>query len=171
MHEEIQALEANSTWTLVPLPPDKHCIGCRWVYKVKYKVDGSVDRYKAQLVAKGYTQQARIDFSDTFSPVAKLTTMRVLLCVAAARNWCLLQLDVNNAFLNGDLFEEVYMELPKGYKSSNPSLVCKLNKSLYGLKQASRQWFCKFSPLLFLVMDSINPNMITPFLPLAQAIP
>ena len=148
MHEEIQALEANSTWTLVPLPPGKHCIGCRWVYKVKYKMDGSVDIYKARLVAKGYTQQAGIDFSDTFSPVAKLTTMRVLLCVAAARNWCLLQLDVKNAFLNGDLFEEVYMELPKGYKSANPSLVCKLNKSLYGLKQASRQWFCKFSTTL-----------------------
>ena len=80
------------------------------------------------MVAKGYTQQARIYFFDTFSPVAKLTTMRVLLCVVVAINLCLLQLDVNNDFLNGDLFEEVYMELPKGYKSENSSLVCKLNK-------------------------------------------
>ena len=86
MNEEIKALEANSTWTLVPLPLDKHCIGCRWANKVKYKMDGSVDRYKARLVAKGYTQQAGIDFSNTFSLVAKLTTVRVLLCVAATRN-------------------------------------------------------------------------------------
>lgn len=98
MREEIQALEANNTWTLMSLPPGKHCIGCRWVYKLKHKPDGSVDRYKARLIAKGYTQQARIDFSDTFSPVAKLTSVRILLAVAAARNWNLVQMDVNNVF-------------------------------------------------------------------------
>ena len=104
-----------------------------------------VDRYKAQLVAKAYTQQAGIDFSDTFSPVAKLTLVRVFLAVTTTRNWCLQQLDVNNVVLNGDLFEEVYMDLPQGYKTIAPGLVCKLIKFLYGLRQASKQWFCKFS--------------------------
>nr|KYP56849.1 Retrovirus-related Pol polyprotein from transposon TNT 1-94 [Cajanus cajan] len=148
MHEEIQALESNNTWSLISLPAGHHCIGCRWVYKLKHKPGGIVDKYKIRLVAKGYTQQAGIDFSDTFSPVAKLTSIRVLLAVVATKNWCLQQLDVNNVFLNGDLFEEVYMDLPQGYKPPTHGLVSKLNKSFYGLRQASRQWFCKFSNTL-----------------------
>ncbi|KAL4310349.1 hypothetical protein GQ457_01G030280 [Hibiscus cannabinus] len=140
MKEEIIALENNHTWDLVSLPPGKQTIGCKWVFRTKLKSDGSLERYKARLVAKGYTQQLGIDYIDTFSPVAKLTTIRTILAVAASKNWCLQQLDINNAFLHGYLQEEVYMQPPPGYIDKNSGLVCKLNKSLYGLKQASRKW-------------------------------
>ena len=114
MAAELWALEENNKWLVVSLPPSKHTIGCHWVYKIKYKASGEIEPYKARLVAKGYTQQAGVDFLDTFSPVAKITTMRLLLSIAAIRGWHFLQVDVNNAFLNGDLFEEVYMDLPLG---------------------------------------------------------
>ncbi|WP_338140430.1 Ty1/Copia family ribonuclease HI [Candidatus Phytoplasma australasiaticum] len=153
MKDELHAMESNNTWTIVPLPSGHHSIGCKWAYKIKHKADGSIERYKARLVAKGYTQQEGLDYVETFSPVAKLVSVKILLSVAASHNWPLVQLDVNNAFLNGDLFEEVYMDLPLGYKHKHTvkqgeRLVCRLNKSIYGLKQASRQWFDKFSHLL-----------------------
>ncbi|KAG7588381.1 Integrase catalytic core [Arabidopsis suecica] len=153
MNAELQALEGTATWKICSLPQNKHAIGCRWVYKVKLNADGSLERYKARLVAKGYTQQEGVDFVDTFSPVAKMTTVKTLLAVAAAKKWSLHQLDISNAFLNGDLEEEIYMTLPPGYTTKEgevlpPNAVCKLQKSLYGLKQASRQWFLKFSATL-----------------------
>ncbi|XP_073224731.1 uncharacterized protein [Cicer arietinum] len=148
MDSEIQALTQNSTWILTPLPHGKKPIGCRWVYKVKYKADGTIERYKARLVAKGFTQVEGIDFFDTYSPVAKLTTVRLLLSIASSQNWHIHQLDVHNAFLHGNLEEEVYMQLPPGISTTNPTHVCKLLKSLYGLKQSSRQWFAKFSTAL-----------------------
>ncbi|XP_038879273.1 uncharacterized mitochondrial protein AtMg00810-like [Benincasa hispida] len=153
MAEEIEAMERTNTWTIVSLPKNHHTIGSKWVYKVKYKQDGTVDKYKARLVAKSYNQQEEIDFSDTFSPIAKIVTVKVFFALATSYNWSLTQMDINNAFLNGDLFEEVHMSLPLGYQTSQvpwkgEKLACKLNKSIYGLKQASRQWSLKFTAAL-----------------------
>ena len=153
MDGELQAMALNHTWTIVPLPPRKKPIGYRWIYKIKHNSDGTIARYKACLVAQGFTQQAGVDYTETFSLVAKLTLVRILLAVTAAKKWHLVQLDVNNAFLNGDLVEEVYIQLPLGLHSKHVSskgeqLVCRLNRSIYSLKQASRQWFTKFSTAL-----------------------
>ncbi|RVW75421.1 Retrovirus-related Pol polyprotein from transposon RE1 [Vitis vinifera] len=145
MSTELQALERNNTWEMVPLSPGHKPIGCRWVYKIKYHSDGTIERYKARLVAKGYTQVAGIDYQETFSPTAKLTTLRCLLTVAASKNWYIHQLDVHNAFLHGNLQEEVYMTPPPGLRRQGENLVCRLRKSIYGLKQASRNWFSTFT--------------------------
>ncbi|GKV28694.1 hypothetical protein SLEP1_g37711 [Rubroshorea leprosula] len=144
MKEELQALEKTGTWDLVDLPPDKTLVGCKWVYKIKTHSDGSVEHYKARLVAKGFTQEYGIDYEETFAPVARLTTVRSLLAIAAVRKWKLFQMDVKNAFLNGDLEEDVYMKPPPGLTPSS-NKVCRLQRALYGLKQSPRAWFTKFS--------------------------
>lgn len=132
MATEIQALELNNTWYVVPLPSNKQAVGCKWVFKIKYKSDGTMERYKSRLVAKGYTQQEGLDYTETFSPVAKMVAVKLFLALVAVQGWTLQQLDVNNAFLHGDLHEEVYMSIPSGLHSKG-ELVCKLNKSFYGL--------------------------------------
>ena len=149
MEEEMMALDNNGTWDLVHLPTGKKPIGCKWVFAVKVNPDGSVARLKARLVAKGYAQTYGVDYSDTFSPVAKLTSVRLFISLAATNNWPLYQLDVKNAFLHGDLQEEVYMEQPLGFVSQAESgKVCRHRKSLYGLKQSPRAWFGRFSEVV-----------------------
>ncbi|CAL1400086.1 unnamed protein product [Linum trigynum] len=145
---EYRALEANGTWELCYLPPGKRAIACRWVYKIKFNADGTIERFKARLVAKGFTQIEGIDYHDTFAPVAKLVTVRCLLAVAVSRGWIIHQLDVNNTFLHGDLEEEVYMTIPQGFAAPGDTRVCRLRKSIYGLRQASRNWYQKFTQAL-----------------------
>ncbi|XP_074318535.1 uncharacterized protein LOC141655349 [Silene latifolia] len=138
MQHEIAALERNQTWTLEDLPPNKKAIGSKWVYKIKYNADGSIERYKARLVIMGNRQVEGIDYNETFAPTVKMVTIRALLAIAAIKNWELHQMDVHNAFLHGDLTEEVYMKPPPGFSSTTNGKVCRLRKSLYGLRQAPR---------------------------------
>ncbi|KAJ1695814.1 hypothetical protein LUZ63_012512 [Rhynchospora breviuscula] len=148
MKTEINALERNATWTLEELPRNKVAIGCKWVYRIKYHADGRVERYKARLVVLGNRQVQGVDYTETFAPVAKMVSVRTFLAVAVARGWELHQMDVHNAFLHGDLNEEVYMRLPPGFTHSQPGKVCRLQKSIYGLRQAPRMWFAKLTAAL-----------------------
>ncbi|TYK18915.1 Retrovirus-related Pol polyprotein from transposon TNT 1-94 [Cucumis melo var. makuwa] len=137
MEEEFKALQKNGTWSLIPQNPNQKIVGCKWVFKIKRNSYGSISRYKARLVAKGFHQTHNIDYNETFSPVVKPITIRMLLTITIMKGWSIHQLDVNNAFLHGNLDENVYMEQPFGFevKSSYP-VVCRLKKALYGLKQA-----------------------------------
>ena len=148
MQAELQALEENYTWDIVPCPPTVKPIGSTWVFSVKLRSDGSLDRYKARLVALGNKQEYGVDYEETFAPVSKMTTIRTILAIAASQSWRLHQMDVKNAFLHGDLQEEIYMKLPSGMTTSSPHDVFKLRRSLYGLKKAPRAWFEKFRSTL-----------------------
>jgi hypothetical protein len=144
MDEELRALQDNHTWDVVPCPSNVKAIGCKWVYSVKLRSYGTLDRYKARLVALGNRQEYGADYEETFAPVAKMTTVSTVISIAASQGWPLHQMDVKNAFLHGDLKEDIYMTPPLGLFSSPSSAVCKLKRSLYGLKQAPQAWFEKF---------------------------
>lgn len=138
MQEEISSIEENKTWSLTNLPKDRRAIGCRWVFKLKLNELGEIERYKARLVAQGFTQKYGVDYDEVFAPVARPATFRTLLAIAGHNNMIIKQYDVKTAFLNGDLHEEIYMKLPPG--SDKSQKVLRLHKSLYGLKQAARMW-------------------------------
>lgn len=139
MKDEMESMAHNDVWDLVKLPKGAKAIGCKWVYKTKKDSLGNIERYKARLVAKGFTQKEGIDYNETFSPVSKKDSFRIIMALVAHFNLELHQIDVKKAFLNGVLEKEVYVKQPEGFFSSEgENLVCKLKKSIYGLKQASR---------------------------------
>jgi len=121
MQEELQALQENHTWDIVPCPPTVKPIGSKWVFSIKLLFNGSLDHYKARLVALGNKHECRVDYEETFAPVAKMTTVRTILAIVASKSWPLHQMDVKNVFLHGDLKEEIYMKLPSGMTTSSPN--------------------------------------------------
>ncbi|KAL0315065.1 UNVERIFIED_CONTAM: Retrovirus-related Pol polyprotein from transposon RE1 [Sesamum calycinum] len=123
MAEELSALTTQHTWDVVDLPSNKIVVGCNWVYKIKTQEDGSIDQYKARLVAKGFTQEYGIDYDETFALVARLTSIQSLLAIATARKWKLFQMDVKNAFLNGNLSEDVYIQPPPWFSKFSSTIV------------------------------------------------
>eukprot|EP00253_Pinus_taeda_P019725 PITA_19725 len=142
MKDEMMALVKNATWDLVELPKDRKVVGCKWVYKLKRGVDDKEDRYKARLVMKGFSQKAGIDFHEIFSPVVKIVSILIVSTLVALPDLELQQLDFKISFLHGDLDEQIYMEQPEGFvQNRNKKFVCRLKKSLYGLKQSPRQWY------------------------------
>jgi hypothetical protein len=162
MEEEFSALLDNHTWDLVPRPQSATVVSGKWIFKHKFHVDGSLERYKARWVLRGFSQRPSIDFDETFIPVVKPATMRTVLSLALSRNWPIHQLDVKNAFLHGILSEAVYCSKPSGFTDVAHldfvcrlvllmlliRIVCRLNRSLYGLKQAPRAWYSRFASFL-----------------------
>ena len=141
----MNSMSQNKVWELVDLPPRRKSIGNKWVFKVKRKVDGQIDKHKARLVAKGFTQQEGVDYEETFSPVVRFASIRILLAIVAHMDLELHQMDVKTAFLNGELDEEIYMDQPKGFQvAGQERKVCRLQRSIYGLKQSPRQWYFRF---------------------------
>nr|GEW72405.1 retrovirus-related Pol polyprotein from transposon TNT 1-94 [Tanacetum cinerariifolium] len=141
MNVEMQSMKNNKVWVLVELPPNGKTVGSKWLFKKNTNMDGNVHIYKARLVAKGYTQTPGIKYEETFSPVADIRAIRILIAIDAHYDYEIWQMDVKTVFLNGYLNEEVYMEQPEGFVNPKyPNRVCKLKRSIYGLNQASRQW-------------------------------
>ena len=138
-------MKVNKVWTEVDPPPNAKVVKSKWIYKLKTDMDGKVHSYKACLIAKGHTQTFGIDYEETFSPVADIRAIRILIAIAAYYDYEIWKMDVRTAFLNGRLDEDIYMQQPEGYVNPEfPNRVCKLQRSIYGLKQASRQWNKRF---------------------------
>jgi hypothetical protein len=149
MKDEMNSLEKNATWDLVELPRDRKIVGCKWVYKLNKGVDDKVERYKSRMIVKRYSQKEGIDFHDIFSPVVKIVSIRSVLTLVALLDLELEKLDVKSSFLHVDLDEGIYMEKLEGFvQIHNKKFVCKLKKSLYGMRQSPRQWYKKFDSFM-----------------------
>jgi hypothetical protein len=149
MNDELKSMSNNDVWDLVEIPDGAKTVGCKWVYKTKHDSNGNIERFKARLVAKGFSQREGIDYNETFSPVSSKDSFRIIMALTAHYDLELHQMDVKTAFLNGDLEENVYMAQPEGFvMKDNEHLGCRLKKSIYGLKQASRQWYLKFDKVI-----------------------
>ena len=159
MNEEIKSMKDNDVWDLVPLLEGMKPIGCKLIFKTKRDSKGDVERYKAHLVAKGYTQKEGIDYKETFSPVSSKDSFRTIMELVVHFDLELHQMDVKTAFLNGDIDETIYMVQPENFVSGDTKrMVCKLKKSVYGLKQASRQWYYKFHQVI--ISSGFEMNMV-----------
>ena len=157
INDEIESILQNHMWELVDLPPCSKPLGYKWIFKKKMKADGSIDKYKVRLVIKGYKQKEGLDYFDTYSPVTRISSIRMLIAIVAIHNLEIHQMDVKTAFLNGDLDEEIYMEQPEGFMvPGQEKKVCRLVKSLYGLKQAPMEWHEKFDSVMMTNGFKIN---------------
>jgi hypothetical protein len=157
MLDEFNALLHNGTWDLVPPSSSPNLVSCKWVFRIKRNSDGTVDRYKARLVAKGFHKRPGIDYKETFSPVIKPTTIRIVLSLAVTNGWPLRQLDINNAFLHGTLSEAVFMSQPPGFTDSHFSThVCQLRKAFYGLRQAPGPGIMSFALSCYLMVHKCS---------------
>lgn len=163
MGEDIDTCDETGTWSLVPPLPNIKPISCQWVHKVKLNANGTLQNLRSRIVAKGNEQEEGVDFLETYSPVVQTATMRRVLHLAVIKRWEIKQLDVKNAFLQGDLSETVYMRQPPGFEDKDhPEYVCLLHKSIYGLKQVPRAWFNKFSSYILefgFVCNSGDPSL------------
>jgi hypothetical protein len=149
MTEEYQSIIKNDVWEIVPRPKSKDMVSSKWLFKIKHATEGSIEKYKARFSAWGFSQKEDIDYEETFSPVARYTSIRTIIALAAKMKWKLHQMDVNTTFLNGVIEEEVYIEKPQGFEVENmKSHVCRLKKALYGLKKAPRAWYGQIDSFL-----------------------
>jgi hypothetical protein len=163
MTEEYQSIMKNDVWDIVLRREGKSVVTSKWIYKIKHAVDGSVEKYKARFVARGFSQVEGIDYEETFAPIARYTSICTIISLAASMGWRVHQMDVKTAFLNGEIEEEVYMEQPDGFVThEKESHVCRLKKALYGLKKAPRAWYEKIDGYLMSLGFSksvVDPNL------------
>ena len=163
MQEEYQSIMKNDVWDVVPRPERKSVVTSKWIYKIKHAADGSIEKYKARFVARGFSQKEGIDYEETFAPVARYTSIRAIMALAAKLGWKLHQMDVKITFLNGVVEEEVYVEQPLGFETHDREThVCKLKKALYGLKQAPKTWYGRIDSFLMslgFTKSKADPNL------------